>query len=70
MNDFTKEELEIIKHGIDCIFENQDFKDKPPILTFGRKIQAMIENYCKHEPRGDFHECVERCNICGMIIDE
>lgn len=49
MNEFTKEELEVIKHGVDWVFEHQEYKDKPPILELGRKIQSMIDNYCEHD---------------------
>lgn len=49
MNNFTKDELKDIKHGIDWIFEHQAYKDKAPILELGHKIQSMIDDYCEHE---------------------
>ena len=68
MNKFTKEELINIynaacyelHHGCPPI-ELEHVKDK---------IQSMIDNYCEHDPHGDFHECVDRCRKCGVICHD
>lgn len=57
MNDFTKEELEIIRDGLLW----RDIKtlptDRPFDLQF--KVKRMIANYCEHEP--------ESCCDCSII---
>ena len=73
MNDFTKEELEIIKHGVDWVFEHQDFKDKSSVLILGRKIQSMIDNYCEHDKR-PYESYVtgfqEKCCKCDKVFED
>ena len=76
MNDFTKEELEIIRHAlrIDICkggdYEGEKFVHKNEIrhnLAFD-KIQSMIDNYCEHDWQpclGAIH--IETCHKCRMI---
>lgn len=48
MNDFTKEELEILHSAIEYWIENIALlgsKVSPVIIN---KIQSMIDNYCEH----------------------
>lgn len=46
MNDFTKEELQILMYGIHrCVDENNQHIYAPLYI----KIQSMIDNYCDHE---------------------
>ncbi len=61
MNDFTKGELyEILALlGDDC--EKFDIYNK---------IKSLIDNYCEHDPVGDWHLCVDKCSKCGAIVDE
>jgi hypothetical protein len=52
MNDFTKEELELIHDGLSyaaatSIETGGMIKDF--LLPVAKKIQYMIENYCEHE---------------------
>jgi len=61
MNDFTKEELEEIKY---FLFGNP--KSNNDLCL---KLQSMIDNYCEHEPHGDFHVCVDKCKKCGVICE-
>lgn len=46
MNDFTKEELELMKLAVSdlVIIDGEDSKQS----SLYRKIQSMIENYCEH----------------------
>ena len=60
MNDFTKEELETLFHGL----KHSNIHD----WDIGEKIKSMIDNYCEHEPHGDFHICVDKCKKCGVIL--
>jgi len=57
MNDFTKEEL------IDLIYacnvaDSHDMENRYVVIN---KLQSMIDNYCKHEIRSKYGDCVE----CG-----
>ncbi len=54
MNDFTKEELEILWGACD---------QYSPAFGMLNKIQSMIDNYCEHEWRcwddvDNTHECI------------
>ena len=68
MNDFTKEELVMLKN-LTRQHVNQ-FRENSDCIELMEKIQSLINNYCEHEPHGDFHECVDRCRKCGAIVDE
>lgn len=67
MNEFTKEELQYLLEMIDSIrIVNRSINDD----ELQEKIQSMIDNYCEHEPHGDFHVCVDKCKKCGVIIND
>ena len=46
MNDFTKDELAILKHVLNI---NPDGYRDPGLLN---KIQSLIDNHCEHESNG------------------
>ncbi len=48
MNDFTKEELILIRYLINNMDETRLTHSKPLILVQS-KIQSLIDNYCEHE---------------------
>ncbi len=55
MNDFTKEELRKLLHGLGLI-------NDIPCMVLENKIQSLIENYCEHEIHPEFkYECM----FCG-----
>ncbi len=59
MNDFTKEELEQIMHGL----YHANISDWP----IAKKIQSLIDNYCEHEwgeDPNDGHGWM--CSECGV----
>lgn len=56
MNNFTKEELIELKRGVDALFEQRDFNDKPETLLLGWKVQSLIDNYCGH-----------KCSVCKTV---
>ena len=71
MNDFTKEELELILNCIWCtISEYNDDKERSK-EKFAGKIQSMIDNYCDHpEP---YRMCygatlLDYCDKCKHIF--
>lgn len=68
MNEFTKEELEIIENCLENDFYTSNWPKSmyEPLIT---KIQTMIENWCDHEfhmigipERGGHLECCK----CGQ----
>lgn len=68
MNDFTKKELVILYHlgyagTIDCNIKESLYKN---LLL---KVKNMIDNYCEHEPEGDYHVCVDKCKHCGVVVE-
>lgn len=66
MNDFTKEELQIILLDMDTYINlnKSILKESPSHGQLRLKIQSMIDNYCDHEHEGDFHVCVDKCKKC------
>lgn len=72
MNDFTKEELEFLKHSV-----REHYKNNRPIkgstymdvwAKMIKKIQSMIDNYCEHECSGD-GECLTKiCHRCVRLV--
>lgn len=48
MNDFTKEELEIISLCVENDFYNSNYP-RSMYEPLYEKIQSMIDNYCDHE---------------------
>lgn len=52
MNDFTKEELEMIRYSFHETIVRNDPWGNPCLLSMHRtlkdKIQSMIDNYCEH----------------------
>lgn len=67
MNDFTKEELYIIRDSL-RIGTNIDFNRK--LYDVYHKILGLIDNYCEHEwkHRYDFSEYDEclKCEVCKL----
>jgi hypothetical protein len=56
MNDFTKEELELIYYHL----ENEP-------VELSKKIQSMIDNYCDHECTHEFERqtlLIDFCDKC------
>ena len=69
MNNFTKEELEIIHLDI-CVYLNKSILLKPPKhhIELRDKIQRMIDNYCEHKWRCfDDTQNTRECINCGEI---
>ena len=69
MNEFTKDELQIILLDMDTyIRQNKILKESPIHKELRLKIQAMIDNYCEHEfvifnKEYNHVECIK----CGVI---
>ena len=77
MNDFTKEELIDMHYAIRFFWKNRcsydlpsDEEDFTSSYDLMEKIQHMLDNYCEHEPHGDFHVCVDKCKKCGVIVND
>lgn len=51
MNDFTKEELEKIKDGLNYAVGNPYGFTADSIYPLYSKIQAMIDNHCVHDAK-------------------
>lgn len=66
MNEFTKEEIEILLNGLLWRDATILLIDRPEKLK--SKIQSMIENYCEHEEEyEDFNYHPMRCKKCLEI---
>lgn len=69
MNDFTKEELIILKNGVDWLPNSVnlslDYLEKCKALF--RKIDGLIVNYCEHESKIDIEEAPMICQKCGKV---
>jgi len=51
MNNFTKEELEDL---LFCVKEHTGYEEDSIHKNLIAKLQPMIDNYCKHEPKTSF----------------
>jgi len=50
MNDFTKEELALIRTGMRCVVTFVAVKDDYATANnLLNKVQSLIDNYCEHE---------------------
>ena len=70
MNEFTKDELELI-----CAFFNiaiEDFKEPDSTYILRDKIQSMIDNYCEHSERvatsDDNGHMLVMCGRCDLVL--
>lgn len=69
MNEFTKEELEIINGCIWMITNSLtssgsiDVGKQQDLVVLNAKIQSMIDNYCPHTDTYD-------CDYCGIVSCE
>ncbi len=67
MNNFTKDELEELLFFTELHKNKYRLKYPDELLN---KLQSLIDNYCEHEPHGDFHVCVDKCKKCGVIVND
>lgn len=69
MNDFTKEELEVIFHELRESREwSENLVNPWPLLD---KIQSMIDNYCEHEQSGEVRDIdfIKVCTKCKEVTE-
>ena len=65
MNDFTKEELQLLAESIPYLLHMQT-KARTDLLM---KIDTMIDNYCEHSESHANHDYeVEQCKKCGKLF--
>lgn len=71
MNDFTKEELELISECIEADFYHTNWSKSmyEPLIN---KIQSMIDNYCEHQDRvassDENGHMVVQCGRCDSVL--
>lgn len=61
MNDFTKDELETLLHGL----KHANIHD----WEIGKKIQSMIDNYCDHISLFSMDD-MKHCCKCGEWFND
>jgi hypothetical protein len=67
MNDFTKDELIILKNGLEClpIARNLSMGYMATCIVLKDKLNSMIENYCDHDGEIGKDYPAEKCMKCG-----
>ena len=65
MNDFTKEELIMLKR-LTLQHVNQ-FRQNSDCIELMSKIQSMIDNYCEHDSAINIGEAPMICKKCGKV---
>ena len=65
MNNFTKEELEILHIGLSLQRSNQGKQMFPELKE---KLESMIQNYCQHKST-NFDDGIYYCDDCGVCVD-
>ena len=74
MNDFTKEELQIINIELNINFNRSKARkfEVPEIMTdLIRKIRSMIDNYCDHDWQNrccGVYDAEVLCGKCGRKL--
>jgi hypothetical protein len=63
MNDFTKEELQLI---YDDLNDNYSELKNIPLIN---KVKQMIDNYCEHEPSEPRLVLVKNCINCARHLE-
>ena len=67
MNDFTKEELELLyRHMVLTVNWNTLLSEKDNAVM--DKIDSMIVNYCEHKKTVPNYDCKTQCEDCGIIL--
>lgn len=68
MNDFTKEELEMIRDDLDHEMSTYKMADNDFNRNLRNKTQRMIDNYCDHHKATIFgeNEAHSQCLKCGV----
>ncbi len=70
MNDFTKEELQLINYCFENISSRKFMADKnsQPLYL---KVRDMIDNYCEHQWIKGQHLLLDIwCTKCGKLLQE
>ncbi len=74
MNDFTKEELQIVHLDMTTYVNSTPMlRESPSHKALRDKIQAMLDNYCEHKDCITANDCPMckvkelRCNHCGDV---
>ncbi len=62
MNDFTKEELNILRAAMGEILF---FPETKRVIN---KIQSLIDNYCEHECNGEVETFIDTCRKCNAYL--
>jgi hypothetical protein len=74
MNDFTKDELEIICNGIGWLVYARAYHEMVPVQKLKNKVQSMIDNYYEHECEHKWMKCfygeksipINLCVLCNL----
>lgn len=67
MNDFTKEELNILHEFLDTACEL--YSEPDSTYSLRDKIQTMIDNYCEHEGSEPKLVLVKNCVKCNSHLE-
>lgn len=71
MNDFTKDELILIKNGIQYLSDRTSLSDGYLEKCNGieNKIQSLIDSYCEHSDHHYYGDiAAAECKQCGMVM--
>ncbi len=70
MNDFTKDELEQLRDGLNYAVGNPYGFTADSIRPIYDKIKSMIENYCDHKFVFTLNDSKVHCHKCGRTLNE
>lgn len=68
MNDFTKEELEIIIEAMDRVVEFITIWQEPKHFDVISKIKSLIDNYCDHKKTYQDSCLLTFCDDCNEVV--
>lgn len=72
MNNFTKDELDNIRLGIQELIANGSFDSEwnKDIKTLHIKIQSLIDNYCDHDETIEIEAPSDLCKKCNKVLSK
>ena len=65
MNDFTKDELELIRDALD-LWNTKNFCSDMKSVSL--KVYSMIASYCEHHEYGEIEIFVDVCGKCDALM--
>jgi hypothetical protein len=68
MNEFTKDELELLRDGLNYGVSNPYGFTVDTVMPLYNKLKSMIDNYCEHDHSRSGFGIPVICDDCNEVI--